>query len=61
MFVRRIEYAWRWYAASAACFVLADQIDGWPSLVPVTVGLGFGVYGLTSYSQGRDGLSKYRQ
>jgi hypothetical protein len=61
MFVRRIESAWWWCGAAAVCFILADQINGWSSLVPVTVGLGCGLYGLTSYLQGRDGLSKYRQ
>jgi len=43
------------------CFVTADRIAGWPSLIPLTLGLGFGLYGLTSYGHGRDGLSKYRQ
>jgi hypothetical protein len=53
--------AWPWYVACLACFVTADRIAGWPSLIPLTLGLGFGLYGLTSYGHGRDGLSKYRQ
>jgi hypothetical protein len=54
-------YAWPWYLAAVACFATADRLAGWPSLIPVTLGLGFGVYGLTSYAHGRDGLSKHRQ
>jgi hypothetical protein len=53
--------AWPWYAAGLACVVVADRIDGWPSLIPLIVGLAFGLVGLTSYGHGRDGLSKYRQ
>jgi hypothetical protein len=52
---------WLWYVATAACFVLADQMVGWPSLIPVTAGLACGLYGLTSFNHGHDGLSKYRQ
>ena len=53
--------AWPWYLATVLCFVIADRLDGWPSLIPVTVGLGCGLYGLTSYGHRRDGLSKHRQ
>jgi hypothetical protein len=53
--------AWPWYLATIVCFVIADRLAGWPSLIPMTVGLGFGVYGLTSYGHRRDGLSKHRQ
>jgi hypothetical protein len=53
--------AWPWYLATLACFVTADRIAGWPSLIPLMLGLGCGVYGLTSYCHGRDGLSKHRQ
>jgi hypothetical protein len=41
--------------------ILADRIDGWPGLIPLTAGLGCALYGVTSYSRGNDGLSKYRQ
>jgi hypothetical protein len=53
--------AWPWYLAAIACFVTADRLAGWPSLIPMTAGLGFALYGLTSYGFGRDGLSKHRQ
>jgi hypothetical protein len=53
--------AWPWYLTTIACFVAADRLAGWPSLIPVTVGLGCGVYGLTSYGHRKDGLSKHRQ
>jgi hypothetical protein len=53
--------AWPWYLAAVACFVAADRLAGWPSLIPVTAGLGFGLWGLTSYGHGRDGLRKHRQ
>ena len=52
---------WLWYVATAACFVLADQMSGWASLLPVMAGLACGLYGLTSFNHGHDGLSKYRQ
>jgi formate hydrogenlyase subunit 3/multisubunit Na+/H+ antiporter MnhD subunit len=52
---------WLWCVAGIACFVLADRLSGWPSLIPVTVGLACGLYGLTSFNHGHDGLSKYRQ
>jgi len=53
--------AWPWYLATVVCFVIADRLDGWPSLIPMTVGLGCGLCGLTSYGHHRDGLSKHRQ
>jgi hypothetical protein len=53
--------AWPWYLATVACFVIADRLAGWPSLIPVIAGLGFGLWGLTSYGYGRDGLTKHRQ
>ena len=53
--------AWPWYLATVVCFVIADRLDGWPSLIPMTLGLGCGLYGLTSYGHHRDGLSKHRQ
>jgi hypothetical protein len=52
---------WLWYVAAVASFALADQIAGWPSLIPVTIGLVCGLYALTSFNHGRDGLNKYRQ
>jgi hypothetical protein len=52
---------WLWCVATAACFAVADRIAGWPSLIPVTVGLACGLYGLTSFNHGHDGLNKYRQ
>jgi hypothetical protein len=52
---------WLWCVASIVCFAVADQIAGWPSLVPVTVGLTCGLYGLTSFNHGHDGLSRSRQ
>jgi hypothetical protein len=61
MFIRRLDSAWRWYVVGAACLVFADRLSGWPSLIPLTMGLVCGIYGLTSYSHGSDGLSKYRQ
>jgi hypothetical protein len=61
VFVLHIDSAWRWYAASAICLVFADRLAGWLSLIPLTIGIACGICGLTSYAQGRDGLSKYRQ
>jgi hypothetical protein len=52
---------WLWCVATIVCFVVADQMAGWPSLIPVTIGLACGLYGLTSFNHGHDGLSKYRQ
>ena len=53
--------AWPWYLATIVCFVAADRLAGWPSLIPMTLGLGCGLYGLTSNGHRRDGLSKHRQ
>jgi hypothetical protein len=53
--------AWPWYLATIACFVIADRLAGWPSLIPMILGLASGMYGLTSYGHRRDGLSKHRQ
>ena len=52
---------WRWYVAAIVCFVAAVQVDGWPGLIPLFVGLGCAMHALTSYYRGNDGLSKYRQ
>jgi hypothetical protein len=52
---------WRWYAAAIVGLVLAMVLSGWPSLIPLFVGFGCLLRGLSSYYQGNDGLSKYRQ
>jgi hypothetical protein len=52
---------WRWYVAAVVCFILADRLDGWAGLIPLFVGLGCAFYGLSTYTRGCDGMSKYRQ
>jgi hypothetical protein len=52
---------WRWYVATIACFVLADQITGWPSLIPLFAAFACFFYAIASYYEGNDGLSKFRQ
>ena len=52
---------WRWYLAAIVLIVAADRVSGWAGLVPLMVGLGCALYGVTTYTRGNDGLSKYRQ
>ena len=52
---------WRWYVAAIVGLVAAVQLDGWPGLIPLMVGFGCFLRGASSYYQGNDGLSKYRQ
>jgi hypothetical protein len=52
---------WRWYVVAIVCLVAAMKLDGWPSLIPLMVGFGCFLRGASSYYQGNDGLSKYRQ
>jgi hypothetical protein len=52
---------WRWYVAAIVGLVAAVQLDGWPGLIPLLVGFGCFLRGVTSYYRGNDGLSKYRQ
>jgi hypothetical protein len=52
---------WRWYVAAIVCLVAAVKLDGWPGLIPLMVGFGCFLRGASSYYQGNDGLSKYRQ
>jgi hypothetical protein len=52
---------WRWYVAAIVCLVLAMTLSGWPSLIPLFLGFGCFLRGVSSYYQGNDGLSKYRQ
>jgi hypothetical protein len=52
---------WRWYVAAAVLIAIADRIDGWPALIPLTVGIGCALHAVTGYARGNDGLSKYRQ
>jgi hypothetical protein len=61
LWVLRDARPWLWCVASIACFAVADRIAGWPSLIPVMVGLTCGLFGLTSFNHGRDGLNRYRQ
>ena len=52
---------WRWYVATIVFIVLADHLNGWPGVVAVMVGLGCALYGVSTYTRGNDGLSKYQQ
>ena len=52
---------WRWYLAALIGLALAVKLDGWPGLIPLFVGFGCFLRGVSSYYQGNDGLSKYRQ
>jgi hypothetical protein len=52
---------WRFFAAGIVCFVLSEFVAGWPSLIPLWIGFGLVLRGITSYYRGNDGLSKYRQ
>lgn len=52
---------WRWYVVAIVCLVAAMKLDGWPGLIPLMVGFGCFLRGASSYYQGNDGLSKYRQ
>lgn len=52
---------WRWYAAAIVGLVLAVELSGWPGLIPLFVGFGCFLRGVSSYCKGNDGLSKYRQ
>ena len=52
---------WRWYVAAIVLFVVADRLNGWLGLIPLMVGFGCVLHGLTSYYSGNDGLSKHRQ
>ena len=52
---------WRWYVAAIVCLVVAVKLDGWPGLIPLFVGFGCFLRAVSSYYQGNDGLSKYRQ
>ncbi len=52
---------WRWYVAAIVGIVLADRLSGWAGLIPLVIGFGCVLYGVTTYTRGNDGLSKYRQ
>ena len=52
---------WRWFAAAIVCFVLSVILSTWALLIPLVVGFGCVLRGVSSYYQGNDGLSKYRQ
>ena len=52
---------WRWYVAAIVLLIAADRIDGWAGLVPLMVGLGCALYGVSTYTRGNDGLAKHRQ
>jgi hypothetical protein len=52
---------WRWFVAAIVCFVLVDFVPPWTGLIAVILGMGFALYGLTTYARGNDGLSKHRQ
>jgi hypothetical protein len=52
---------WRWYVATIVFIVLADHLNGWAGVVAVMVGLGCALYGVSTYTRGNDGLSKYQQ
>jgi hypothetical protein len=52
---------WRWFVAAIVLFVVSEALDGWPGLIPLFVGFGCVLWGLTGYYQGNDGMSKYRQ
>jgi hypothetical protein len=52
---------WRWYVVTIVCLIAAMKLDGWPGLIPLMVGFGCFLRGASSYYQGNDGLSKYRQ
>jgi hypothetical protein len=52
---------WRWYVATILCFVVADKMTGWPSLIPLAAAFACFFYALSTYYEGNDGLSKFRQ
>jgi hypothetical protein len=52
---------WRWYVAAILLFVVADQLTGWPSLIPLFAAIGCFFHAITSYYKGNDGLSQFRQ
>ena len=52
---------WRWYVATIVCFVVADRMTGWPSLIPFVVAFVCFFSAIASYYEGNDGLSKFRQ
>jgi hypothetical protein len=52
---------WRWYLATLLCLVVADKMTGWPSLIPLAAAFACFFYALSTYYEGNDGLSKFRQ
>jgi hypothetical protein len=52
---------WKQFAAAIVLFIVADQLGGWPGLIPLFVGIGFILHGVSSYYRGNDGMSQYRQ
>jgi hypothetical protein len=52
---------WRQFVAAIVLFIVADQLGGWPGLIPLFIGVGFVLHGVTSYCSGNDGMSEYRQ
>ncbi|MEA2277141.1 MAG: hypothetical protein QOC78_2101 [Solirubrobacteraceae bacterium] len=52
---------WRWFLCAIVLFVVSESLDGWPGLIPLFVGFGCVLWGLTSYYQGNDGMRNYRQ
>jgi hypothetical protein len=52
---------WPWFVATLVGLVAATQINGWPGLIPLFIGFGCFLRGVSSYYKGNDGLSKHRQ
>jgi hypothetical protein len=52
---------WRWFVATIVCFILVDVLPRWAGMISVIIGFACALHGLTTYSRGNDGLSKYRQ
>jgi hypothetical protein len=52
---------WRKFLAAIVLFGVSESLDGWPALIPLLFAFVCVLWGLTSYYQGNDGMSQYRQ
>jgi hypothetical protein len=52
---------WRWFAAGVIAIGLSFAFDGWPSMIPLWLGMGLVARGFLGYYRGNDGMSSYHQ